>query len=103
MENLQGRVAVVTGGTFGIGRGIAGELANRGVRVFVTGRSVRQGAPADDNITPIRCDHRLDPEVTAAFGTIAGLAPGIDILVNNVWGGYERMVEGGAFTWGKPF
>jgi dehydrogenase/reductase SDR family protein 1 len=28
---------------------------------------------------------------------------GIDILVNNVWGGYERMLEDGAFTWGKPF
>jgi NAD(P)-dependent dehydrogenase (short-subunit alcohol dehydrogenase family) len=28
---------------------------------------------------------------------------GIDILVNNVWGGYERMVEGGTFTWPKPF
>src|SRR6266571_4902044 len=27
----------------------------------------------------------------------------IDILVNNVWGGYERMVEDGAFTWSKPF
>jgi NAD(P)-dependent dehydrogenase (short-subunit alcohol dehydrogenase family) len=27
----------------------------------------------------------------------------IDILVNNVWGGYERMVEDGVFTWAKPF
>ena len=27
----------------------------------------------------------------------------IDILVNNVWGGYERMIEDGEFTWGKPF
>jgi NAD(P)-dependent dehydrogenase (short-subunit alcohol dehydrogenase family) len=27
----------------------------------------------------------------------------IDILVNNVWGGYERMVEDGDFTWPRPF
>src|SRR6202022_4126988 len=27
----------------------------------------------------------------------------IDILVNSVWGGYERMVEDGDFTWTKPF
>ena len=27
----------------------------------------------------------------------------IDILVNNVWGGYERMIEDGSFTWSKPF
>ena len=27
----------------------------------------------------------------------------IDILVNNVWGGYEQMIEDGVFTWSKPF
>jgi dehydrogenase/reductase SDR family protein 1 len=26
----------------------------------------------------------------------------LDLLVNNVWGGYERMVEDGQFTWGRP-
>ena len=28
---------------------------------------------------------------------------GVDILVNKVWGGYEKMVEDGVFTWSKPF
>lgn len=56
-----------------------------------------------EDITGIRCDHRLDEEVTAAFKRIAREAEGIDILVNNVWGGYEHMVEDGAFTWAKPF
>jgi NAD(P)-dependent dehydrogenase (short-subunit alcohol dehydrogenase family) len=37
--SLQNSVAVVTGGTRGVGRGIAGELARQGARVFVTGRS----------------------------------------------------------------
>lgn len=37
-------------------------------------------------------------------GKVAVVTGGsIDILVNNVWGGYERMVDNGAFTWPKPF
>jgi dehydrogenase/reductase SDR family protein 1 len=103
MITPEGSVAVVTGGTFGVGRGIARALAHAGARVFVTGRSVEDGAQIAERITGIRCDHRLDAEVTAAFDRVARETPGIDILVNNVWGGYERMVEDGVFTWGKPF
>ena len=105
MTTLKGRVAVVTGGTFGVGRGIARALAREEVQVFVTGRSVDKGAPyeEDEHITGIRCDHRVDAEVTVAFERVAQEADGIDILVNNVWGGYERMVEDGEFTWAKPF
>jgi len=103
VKSLNDQVAVVTGGTFGVGRGIARALADEGARVFVTGRSVQEGAPAEARVTAIRCDHRVDDEVTAAFELVARETEGIDILVNNVWGGYERMVEDGAFTWGKPF
>ena len=71
----------------------------------MTGRSVDESAPIDDDehITGIRCDHRRDPEVTAAFERVARETDGIDLLVNNVWGGYERMVEDGALTWTTPF
>jgi dehydrogenase/reductase SDR family protein 1 len=103
MKSLEGNVAIVTGGTFGVGRGIASALAHCGARVFVTGRSVKEGAPIEDRITGIRCDHRLDAEVAAAFERVARETQGVHILVNNVWGGYERMIEDGAFTWGKPF
>src|ERR1700687_5226175 len=103
MKTLEGTVAVVTGGTYGVGRGIARALAHDGARVYVTGRSVHDGGPIDEHITGIRCDHRLDAEVAAAFERVARETHGIDILVNNVWGGYERMVEDGAFTWSKPF
>jgi dehydrogenase/reductase SDR family member 1 len=41
--------------------------------------------------------------VTAAFEQITRNAGRIDVLVNNVWGGYEGMLEDGVFTWGKPF
>jgi dehydrogenase/reductase SDR family member 1 len=103
MNTLEGTVAVVTGGTLGVGRGIALALARGGARVFVTGRSVHDEAVLDEHIIGLRCDHRVDAEVTAAFGRVVQDAHGIDILVNNVWGGYERMVEDGAFTWGRPF
>ena len=74
------------------------------MRVFVTGRSTPDGAALDaPRITGIRCDHRADEEVAAAFERVASETNAIDVLVNNVWGGYERMVEDGAFTWTKPF
>ncbi|MFZ0933537.1 MAG: SDR family NAD(P)-dependent oxidoreductase [Bryobacteraceae bacterium] len=93
----------MTGATKGVGRGIGSELARNGARVFVTGRSVPDGERLDKQITHIRCDHELDIQVEAAFNLIVSEAKAIDILVNNVWGGYERMVEDGVFTWSKPF
>jgi NAD(P)-dependent dehydrogenase (short-subunit alcohol dehydrogenase family) len=98
---LDGRLAVVTGGTRGIGKGVATELAQHGAHVFVTGRSVSREL-TDGGITALPCDHRDDGQVDAAFKRI-GQAGSIDILVNNVWGAYDRMIENGAFTWSKPF
>jgi NAD(P)-dependent dehydrogenase (short-subunit alcohol dehydrogenase family) len=82
---------------------VARELARNGARVFVTGRSAPDHAPLDERITAIRCDHRMDTEVESAFNLIVRDGTAIDILVNNVWGGYERMVVDGQFTWSKPF
>jgi dehydrogenase/reductase SDR family member 1 len=101
--SLDGRVAVVTGATKGVGRGVARELAQQGARVFATGRSAGDQQLIDERITAVQCDHRSDTEVKAAFDRILREANRIDILVNNVWGGYERMVENGSFTWPKPF
>lgn len=101
--SLHGKIAVVTGATKGVGRGIAHELAQHGARVFITGRSAPDYERMFDRITGVRCDHRVDDEVEEAFKHILRDAHGIDILVNSVWGGYERMLEGGEFTWSKPF
>src|SRR5262245_25252161 len=100
---LDDRVAVVTGATKGVGRGVAGELAEHGARVFVTGRSAPDRETIGARITGIRCDHRDDAQVRAVFELILREAGTIDILVNNVWGGYERLIEDGVFTWPKPF
>jgi NAD(P)-dependent dehydrogenase (short-subunit alcohol dehydrogenase family) len=100
--SVQGLVAVVTGGSRGIGRGIASELARSGAKVFVTGRTESDLATIGEGTIGIRCDHTVDSDVEAAFGRMAQDGP-IDVLVNNVWGGYERMVDNGEFTWVKPF
>ena len=100
---VQDRVAVVTGATKGVGRGVASVLAQQGARVFVTGRSGSAGGSVDGRTTALQCDHREDTQVDAAFQRILGEAGTIDILVNNVWGGYENMLENGQFTWPKPF
>jgi NAD(P)-dependent dehydrogenase (short-subunit alcohol dehydrogenase family) len=101
--SLNGKIAVVTGASQGIGRGVASELIRQGARVFATVRAATDTAPGDDRIVRIRCDHRDDAQVEAAFERILADAAAIDILVNNVWGGYERMIENGVFTWPKPF
>lgn len=100
---LNGRVAVVTGGIHGVGRGIAHELAQAGASVFVTGRSAPTPVETQGRVTTLRCDHRRDDEVTATFDRIGATVGRIDVLVNGVWGGYDDMIEDGVFTWPKPF
>ena len=95
---LESAVAVITGATRGVGRGVARELARERARVFITGRSVPHHEPFDEPITAIRCDHGDDPQVDAVFERIVHEAETIDVLVNSVWGGYERMIDNGAFS-----
>jgi NAD(P)-dependent dehydrogenase (short-subunit alcohol dehydrogenase family) len=96
------RTALVTGASRGVGRGVAIALFDLGYRVYATGRTI-DSAQLPDAVTRIACDHTRDSETAAAFERIAGEAGPLDLLVNSAWGGYERMVENGAFTWGAPF
>jgi dehydrogenase/reductase SDR family member 1 len=95
-------VALVTGASRGVGRGVAVALHDLGYRVYATGRTI-DSANLPAAITRIACDHTRDPETAAAFERVANEAGTLDILVNSAWGGYERMVENGLFTWGAPF
>jgi len=94
--------ALVTGASRGVGRGVAIGLAAAGYTVFATGRSI-DSADLPASIVRIRCDHCVDSDTARVFQQIAEAGEGLDILVNSAWGGYERMVENGQFTWGLPF
>jgi len=120
MVKLNGKVAVVTGGSRGVGKGIALELGEAGATVYVTGRTVKEKTDAGklggtvfstaQAVTAmggkgigIQCDHRDDAQVEAIFKKIAKDSRKIDILVNNAWAGYENMREGSRLTYFKPF
>jgi dehydrogenase/reductase SDR family member 1 len=94
--------AVVTGASRGVGRGVALALSEAGYRVFATGRTVSSSTlPA--SIVRLPADHLDDAQTERAFAQVAAASDDFAILVNAAWGGYERMVEGGAFTWTRPF
>jgi dehydrogenase/reductase SDR family protein 1 len=112
-------VAVVTGASRGVGRGVAIGLGEVGATVYVTGRSA-DGRPAVDlggtvedtaaSVTeaggrgvPVRCDHCEDAEVAALFDRVREEQGRLDVLANSVWGGYEVVHAGGHADWVRPF
>lgn len=95
-------VALVTGASRGVGRGIAIALHDAGYRVYATSRTVAT-ADLPAAIVRVPCDHTCDAETAIAFERVAAETGGLDLLVNSAWGGYEQMIENGAFTWAAPF
>lgn len=95
-------VALVTGASRGVGRGVALGLASEGFTVYATGRSI-DSADLPASITRLNCDHSSDSDTDRVFGRLARDGGELDLLVNSAWGGYERMTENGEFTWPQPF
>lgn len=82
------RVAVVTGGTRGIGRAIAEELIEKDYQVVVTYCSSEERAEAmrqvfKDKVLVKRADVSKEDEVNALFDEIESTMGGVDVLVNN--------------------
>jgi NAD(P)-dependent dehydrogenase (short-subunit alcohol dehydrogenase family) len=119
---LQGKIALVAGATRGAGRGIAIALGEAGATVYCTGRSSRKGSRKSSKkllATPglretieetaelvtaagghgiaVKVDHESPAEVKKLGARIKRLHKGLDILVNDVWGG-DALTE-----WSKPF
>lgn len=101
MAALSGKVAVVTGSSRGVGKGIALALAEQGATVYITGRTVKEGtAPLPGTVgeTAAQCDARggkgiavqidlsKDEEVASLFDQVKREQGRLDILVNNaIW------------------
>jgi dehydrogenase/reductase SDR family protein 1 len=100
MNSPDEKVALVTGATRGVGKGVALGLAAAGFSVYATGRSV---ADLGRGIVPVTCDSTDDAAIARVFERIEAERGRLDVLVNSAWGGYERMVEDGQFTWPAPF
>jgi NAD(P)-dependent dehydrogenase (short-subunit alcohol dehydrogenase family) len=115
--NLKGKVALVTGASRGIGKGIAIGLGEAGAMVYITGRSVNQTNSIDsisgsllETKTAIEkaggiciavpVDHSDDEQIKSLFEQIDLEQNGqLDLLVNNAYGGVRSLISSN----GKPF
>jgi len=90
-KQLDGKIALVTGGTSGIGLATAQVLAAQGAQVFITGRRQTELDAAVDAIgaaaTGIRADASKLAELDAVYAQIAKQAGRLDILFANAGGG----------------
>jgi len=114
---LKGKVALVTGASRGIGKGIAIGLGEAGALVYITGRSVNQTNSIDSIsgslletktaiekvggiciVVPV--DHSDDEQIKSLFEQIDREQKGqLDLLVNNAYGGVRSLID----AKGKPF
>jgi NAD(P)-dependent dehydrogenase (short-subunit alcohol dehydrogenase family) len=113
---LEGKVAVVTGASRGIGKGIAQALGAEGATVYVTGRTVTPGSyPLPGTVgetaadvdarggkgIAVAVDHADDAQVAALFDQVKREQGRLDILVNNAFALPEDLTEPEPF-WEKP-
>ena len=115
--NLNGKVALVTGASRGIGKGIAIGLGEAGALVYITGRSVNQTSSRDSIsgslletkaaveeaggiCIAVPVDHSDDEQIKSLFEQIDREQNGqLDLLVNNAYGGVRSLID----AKGKPF
>ncbi len=117
MSNLERKVALVTGATRGVGKGIAIGLGEAGATVYITGRSLEatnvlsevSGSLQETQLAveeaggkciPVQVDHSDDEQVRLLFQRIQDEQQGqLDLLVNNVFSGVQAIKN----AYGKPF
>jgi NAD(P)-dependent dehydrogenase (short-subunit alcohol dehydrogenase family) len=115
MGALDGKVAVVTGGSRGIGKGAALELAEAGATVYVTARSVKEGdAPLPGTVAQtvqevealggtgiaVGCDVRNDEALRDLFKRVDAEQKRLDVLVNSAF--YDPGMDAAKPFWETP-
>ncbi|PTD19980.1 SDR family NAD(P)-dependent oxidoreductase [Sphingomonas fennica] len=101
MADLAGRVALVTGGGDGVGRGIVNRLAAAGAAVVIAEFDAEKGRAAEAEVRAaggtaafVRCDVTRREEMEGAVAEAIGRFGGIHILVNNAYrGGVPDRIE----------
>jgi len=116
MASLKGKVAVVTGASRGMGKGISLALAEQGATIYATGRTVTPGShqlPGTIGETAaeidrrggegiaVQVDHADDEQVAALFEQVKREQGRLDILVNNAITIPDELTQPGSF-WEKP-
>ncbi len=91
--DLTGKVALVSGGTGGIGSVICETLAANGATVYITGRNTEKGNEVRNNTIEaggkayfVKCDISVEDDVKALFAEIEKQSGGVDFLINNAGG-----------------
>ncbi len=99
---MQGKVCLVTGATAGIGLVTARELASRGARVIIVGRSTERTASAvaaiksatgSPTVESLLADLSSLAELRRLAAQIGELTPRLDVLVNNAGGIFLNRLE----------
>jgi len=100
MFNLDGKVALITGGNGGIGLGMAQGLARAGARVVIAARNAQKSAEAVASLQALGSDSfALEADVTneasvaALFAQVAERCGRLDILVNNAGTTVRKPVD----------
>lgn len=116
MGTLTGKVAVVTGASRGIGKGIALALGSEGASVYATGRTVTPGShPLPGTVgetaaevdrrggkgVAVQVDHADDEQVASLFERVRDEVWRLDILVNNAFALPENLTDARPF-WERP-
>jgi NAD(P)-dependent dehydrogenase (short-subunit alcohol dehydrogenase family) len=104
---LAGQIALVTGGSSGMGLGMAMGLAQAGADVAIVGRTVnrldgamRALAPFGRRVHPLACDVRREASVAAAFDEVEDALGPVTILANNAGTNFPSLAESmSANTW----